>query len=38
MDKGSGMAGMSLKIAKPRRFGMALALSHGNCEHTCFSP
>jgi len=37
MDKGSGMACMSLNIAKSRRFGMALAVSHGNCEHTCLT-
>lgn len=37
MEKGSGMAGVSLKIAKPRRFGMALAFSRGNCELTCLT-
>ncbi len=37
MDKGSGIACMSLNIAKSRRFGMALAVSHGNCEHTCLT-
>ena len=37
MEKGSGMACMSLNIAKSRRFGMALAFSHGNCEHTCLT-